>query len=254
MDAITTGMLFSLLAGLSTAVGGLTVFFIKKFRKSYLGFSLAFSTGVMITISFVEMLPEAMSTFGYVNALIAFFAGAAIAFLIDFIVPHSYIMEKFSNGSNFNPRLFRVGLLVALGLAIHNFPEGFAVFAGNLHSIGLGIIITVAIALHNIPEGISVAMPVYYATKNRKKAFFISFLSGISEPVGALIAALVLLPFLSPMLIGASLALVAGIMIYICVDELLPTAYSCANKKSHMMTFAFLLGSIVMGISLILLR
>jgi len=253
MDVILTGLLLSLFAGLSTAIGGMLVFLIKDFKKCYLAFSLAFATGVMITVSFIELLPTGIDAIGYTNALIAFFIGAAAAFLIDYFVPHNYIMENVSKGKDFNPQLFRVGLLVALGIAIHNFPEGFAVFAGNLNSLGLGIVIAVAIAIHNIPEGFAVSMPVYYATKNKRKAFFISFLSGIAEPVGAIIAALVLLPFLSAQLVGASLAFVAGIMVYICIDELLPTAYACAEGKPHTMTFAFLLGSLVMGITLILL-
>jgi len=253
MDVILTGLLLSLFAGLSTAIGGMLVFLIKDFKKCYLAFSLAFATGIMITVSFIELLPTGIESIGYSNALIAFFAGTVMAFLIDYFVPHNYVMEKVSKGKNFNPRLFRVGLLIALGLAIHNFPEGFAVFAGNLNSLGLGIVIAIAIAIHNIPEGFAVSMPVYYATKNKRKAFLISFLSGIAEPVGAVIAAIVLLPFLSAQLIGASLAFVAGIMVYICIDELLPTAYACAGGKQHTMTFAFLLGSLIMGITLILL-
>lgn len=253
MDAVLAGLLLSLFAGLSTAIGGALVFLINDFKRSYLAFSLAFATGVMITVSFIELLPTGMESFGYTNALAVFFAGAAVAFLVDYLVPHNYILEKVSNGKDFNPQLFRVGMFVALGLAIHNFPEGFAVFAGNLQSFELGIVIAIAVAIHNIPEGFAVSMPVYYATKNKKKAFLMSLLSGLAEPVGAVIAALVLLPFLSAQLIGASLAFVAGIMVYICIDELLPTAYACTDGKHHLMTFAFLLGSAVMGITLIFL-
>ena len=253
MDVIQTGLLLSLLAGLSTAVGGLIVFFIREFKNWCLAFSIAFSTGAMITISFIELLPAGIESIGFTNALAAFFAGAGAIFLIDYIIPHRYMMEKVSNNSDFNPALFKVGLFVALGIAIHNLPEGFAVFAGNLHSPELGIILAVAVAIHNIPEGIAVAIPVYYATKKRKKAFLISFLSGIAEPAAAVIAALVLLPFLSVRLVGASLAFVAGVMVYICIDELLPAVYSCPNVKTHLATFAFLLGSMVVGATLILL-
>lgn len=254
MDVILTGLLLSLLAGLSTAIGGALVFLIKDCKKSYLAFALAFATGVMLTVSFIELLPTGIGSIGYVTALALFFIGAAAAFLIDHFIPHDYILEKASKGDDFNPQLFRVGLFAALGLAIHNFPEGFAVFAGNMNSLGLGIVIAIAVAIHNIPEGFAVSMPVYCATKNKRKAFFISFLSGIVEPIGALFAALVLLPFLSAQLIGASLALVAGIMVYICIDELLPAAYASADGKQHTMTFAFLLGSLVMGATLIFLH
>jgi len=207
----------------------------------------------MITISFIELLPKGIIALGYTNALIAFFIGSIFAFFIDYFTPHNYVMEKFSDDKEFNPKLFRVGLLVALGIAIHNFPEGFAVFAGNLSSLKVGIVIAIAIAIHNIPEGFAVSMPIYYATKNKRKAFLFSLMSGIVEPIGAVIAAIVLLPFLSPQIIGVGLAFVAGVMVYICIDELLPTAYACAEGKQHTMTFAFLLGSIVMGATLILL-
>jgi ZIP family zinc transporter len=253
MNIILTGLLLSLLAGLSTAIGGALVFLIKDYKKSYLTFSLAFATGVMITVSFIELLPEGIMAIGYTNALIAFFIGSVFAFLIDYFTPHDYIMEKFSKTKDFDPKLFKVGLLVALGIAIHNLPEGFAIFAGNLSSFKFGLLITVAIAIHNIPEGFAVSMPIYYATKDKKKAFFASVYSGLAEPIGALLAALILLPFLSPQLIGASLAFVAGVMVYICIDELLPTAYACAEGKQHTMTFAFLLGSLIMGLTLILL-
>ena len=162
-------------------------------------------------------------------------------------------MEKFSKTKDFSPKLFKVGLLVALGIAIHNLPEGFAIFAGNLSSFKFGLLIAVAIAIHNLPEGFAVSMPIYYATKNKKKAFLSAVYSGLAEPIGALIAAIVLLPFLSPKLIGASLTFVAGVMVYICIDELLPTVYASCDGKQHNMTFAFLLGSLVMGLTLILL-
>ncbi|HLD59015.1 MAG TPA: zinc transporter ZupT [archaeon] len=253
MIDVFTGLFLSLLAGLATVIGGLIVFFIKKPKDAYLAFALAFSTGVMLTVSFLELLPAGILSVGYTYGLIVFFAGAAFAFLIDYVVPHRFIMEDATGNKDFDPKLFRVGMFVALGMAIHNFPEGFAVFAGSLQSIGLGITIAVAIAIHNIPEGIAVAIPVYYATKKKAKALFISFLSGITEPIGALIGALILLPFLSAQVIGASLALVAGIMVYICIDELMPAAFACARGKAHLMTFAFLLGSIVMGTALILI-
>ena len=253
MDAVIFGLLLALFAGLSTTIGGLLVFFIKDFKKCYLSFSLAFATGIMIIVSFIELLPAGIAALSYGTALIMFFVGAAIAFLIDHFIPHNYAMEK-SLDKKQDQKLFRLGLLVALGIAIHNFPEGFAVFAGNLSSLKLGLTVAVALAIHNIPEGFAVAMPIYYATKNRAKAFFAAFFSGIAEPIGALLAALILLPFLSEQLIGASLALVAGIMVYICIDELLPTAYSCSDGKQHLMTFAFLLGSMVMGATLILLN
>ncbi|MEM4663276.1 MAG: zinc transporter ZupT [Candidatus Diapherotrites archaeon] len=248
-----TGIILSFLAGFSTAMGGLLIFLIRDFKKCYLGFSLAFATGVMIMISFIELLPASIDSLGYANALLLFFAGSALAFLIDFFVPHSYLLEDGVKKVDQRTKFFRVGILAALGISIHNLPEGFAVLAGSLNSLKLGLVIAVAIAIHNIAEGFSVSMPIYYATKSRKKAFAVSFLSGLAEPIGAVIAAILLYPFLSEQLIGACLATVAGIMVYIFIDELLPVAFECVSEKQHIMTFGFFIGSTVMGITLILL-
>jgi ZIP family zinc transporter len=227
VDVIVTGLLLALVAGLSTVAGGAVIFFIKELKKSYLAFSLAFSAGVMITVSFVELLPEGIKVLGYGNALVAFFAGSAVVLLIDYFVPHEYITEKVLKTGRANSRILKTGLFVALGLAIHNFPEGFAVLAGNLQSPELGIIIAMAIAIHNIPEGIAISIPIYYATKRKRKALFITFLAGIAEPIGALIGALIL--------------------------QLLPTAVNYAEKNSHLMTGGFFFGSIVIGAVLMLL-
>ncbi|MFH1240472.1 MAG: zinc transporter ZupT [Candidatus Diapherotrites archaeon] len=254
MDAIIFGLLLAFFAGLATTVGGLVVFFIKEPKDSYLAFSLAFSTGVMITVSFIELLPEGIKILGESQGLIIFFAGAAFAFAIDYFLPHSFIAEKVTKKQVFDSKLMKTGVFVAIGLAIHNFPEGFAVFASNLHSTGLGITLAIAIALHNIPEGIAIAIPVFFATKRKRKALSLAFFAGMAEPIGALLAMLILLPFLTPTVIAISLVFVAGIMVYICIDELLPACYChCKSENSHLMTTGFLLGSIVMGATLVLL-
>ncbi|MBN1941412.1 MAG: zinc transporter ZupT [Candidatus Diapherotrites archaeon] len=253
MNAVFLGLILATFAGLSTVIGGFVVFFIKELKPKYLSFSLAFSTGVMITISFIELLPAGIETIGYAHALIGFFGGATIAFLIDYSVPHEYIMEKAVKCKTKNTALIKLCSFTAIGIAIHNFPEGFAVLAGNLQSLKLGLITSIAIAMHNIPEGVAVAIPMFFATKKKRKALWASFLSGLAEPIGALIGALILLPFLSAELVGASLAIVAGIMVYICIDELLPTAMHYAKNNTHLMTFGFLLGSAVMGATLVIL-
>lgn len=253
MDALTLGFLMAFFAGLSTAIGAAIVFLLKELKPAYLAFSLAFSTGVMMTVSFLELMPESILIVGHAHSLVFFFTGSLIALIIDYFVPHEYIMECVSGDCKHDSRLLKTGVFVALGLAIHNFPEGFAVMAGSLQSLELGIVVAIAIAMHNIPEGIAVAMPVFFSTGKKRKAFLVSFLSGMAEPVGAILAAFVLLPFLSPLVIGGSLALVSGFMVYICVDELLPTTMHYAKQNTHLMTSGFLVGSIVMGATLVML-
>lgn len=211
MNIVLTALLLSFLAGISTTIGGAIAFFIKKPTYKILSLTLGFSAGVMISVSFVELLKNSIDDIGFIYANIAFFVGILIIFLIDFLIPHEYIAEKVKAKDK---KLMKTGLLTALGIAIHNFPEGLVVFAGSLYSIKFGILLAIAIAIHNIPEGISVSIPIFYATKNRKKAFFYSFLSGICEPIGAIIAAIFLLPFIKSF-IGATLAFVAGIMVFI---------------------------------------
>ena len=148
-------------------------------------------------------------------------------------------------------RLKRAGLFTAIAICVHNFPEGIATFVSALESIEIGIAVAIAVAIHNIPEGIAVSVPIYYATSNRKKAFWYSFASGLAEPVGALLAYLLLMPFLSPMLMECTFAIVAGIMIYISLDELLPAAHQYGH--SHLVIYGLVAGMAIMALSLILL-
>ena len=251
--SIAYGLLLSLLAGLATTIGSLIVFLIKKPSFRILSLGLGFSAGVMIFISFAELLTTSIKQIGIVSANIAFFIGIIMVFLIDVIIPHEYIAELLpsSEKESFKP-LTKTGILVALGIAIHNLAEGIAVLAGSLHSIGLGIVMAVAIAIHNIPEGISVSLPIFYATKSKRKAFWLSFLSGISEPIGALLAVIFLWPFFTPYIVHGLLAFVAGIMIYISFDELLPAAHKYGEE--HIVAVGIILGMIVMSATLILLR
>jgi ZIP family zinc transporter len=175
-------------------------------------------------------------------------------FLIDFLVPHDYIDSHDHRGSHEESSggLMRIGLLTAFGIGIHNFPEGMATFAGTLEDVSLGIAIAVAIAIHNIPEGLAVSAPVYAATGSRSKAFLWSFLSGVSEPIGAAVAALILLPFLTEAVLGWVLAAVAGIMIAIAMDELAPAAKSFGSD--HAPTIGMISGMFIMALSLWLLQ
>ena len=246
---VSLALLLSFLAGISTTIGAGIAFFIKKPTHRILGLTLGFSAGVMINVSFVELLTESMDVVGFLHANFAFFVGMAIIFAIDVLVPHEYISEKVESK---DPKLMRTGILTALGIGIHNFPEGFATFAGSLYSIEVGVLLAVAITIHNIPEGISVYMPVFYATGNKRKAFLYSFASGIFEPIGAVIAAVFLLPFVTDYLIGCVLAFVAGIMVYISLDELLPAAHKYGEE--HLVAMGVISGMAVSLFSLIMLR
>jgi len=243
------------IAGLSTGIGSAIAYFIKKPKMKYLCFSLGLSAGIMLYISFVELLPEAFQNIGEIWGLYAFFVGMIVIGIIDLIIPdfenpHHY-KQIDTDKSKVDKKLMRVGLFTALAVAIHNFPEGLATFSSTLVTVELGILITFAIAIHNIPEGISVSMPIYYATGDKKKAFFYSFLSGFSEPLGAVIGFIVLMPFLSEWLLSFLLAFVAGIMVYISVDELLPSAHEYGH--GHCAILGLISGMFIMAMSLLIL-
>ncbi|MFH0876354.1 MAG: ZIP family metal transporter [archaeon] len=170
--------------------------------------------------------------------------------MIDIFIPHSYEAENACNPEKEKCELKRCGMLIAIGITIHNFPEGIAVFFSSLVNMHLGLTIAIAIALHNIPEGIAVAMPIYYATNSKKQAFLFSFISGIAEPIGAIFAYLILKEFLSSTLLYTLLAAVAGIMIFISFDELLPQAFK--QKNNHLTIAGIFLGMAVVAVSLLL--
>lgn len=273
MEAIEPGSFwfaFALTAatGLSTGIGGLLALFARRTNTRFLSVALGFSAGVMIYVSMVEILPEAMrslagemgSRSGLWAAVVAFFGGMLIIAVIDKMVPsaenpheaHSVEeMEDPTMSGTHNHRLLRMGLLTALAIAIHNFPEGVATFLAALHDPALGVPIAIAIALHNIPEGIAVSVPVYYATGSRIKAFWYSFLSGVAEPIGALVGYMVLVTILNEMMLGIAFAAVGGIMVFISLDGLLPAAREFGEH--HLSMYGVVSGMAVMAVSLVLL-
>jgi len=250
-DTILTAFLFSLIAGLSTGLGSLVAFFIKDFKHRHLSVLMGFSAGVMIQISFMELLFSAVVETGFLIANISFFLGIATIAAIEFLIPHEYEEEKLTDKEKKDKRLMKTGLLVSAGIAIHNFPEGIITLFGTIKDPHLGLVLLIAIALHNIPEGISVSTPIYYATKNRKKAFLWSLLSGISEPIGAIIGFFVLFPFINPFVLNMALAFVAGIMVFISFDELLPLSLS--HGEAHLAITSLFLGMLTMTAVLFLL-
>lgn len=257
---IFLAFLLTVLAGLSTGIGSLIALLAKRTNTSFLSASLGFSAGIMIYVSFMEMMPEAIkhlnSEFGEKSGtllmIIAFFSGIAFINLIDFLVPESVNPHEMQGIEDMNKKskLKRTGIMVALSIAIHNFPEGIATFTAALGSLDIALPIAAAIAIHNIPEGIAVAVPIYQSTGSRKKAFWFSFLSGLAEPLGALVAYLVLLKFWNPAINGFVLAGVSGIMVFISLDELLPSAEKYG--KHHISISGLIAGMLVMALSLYL--
>lgn len=256
------------LAGLATGIGGAIGFFVRRTNTRLLTFLLGLSAGVMIFISFVELFADAQEsladahggTTGKLYALAAFFGGIGIAMLIDKLVPEEENPHETRGAeelSSENSResggvsagtMKRSGWLFMLAIGIHNFPEGMATFAAGLSGLSLGIPIAIAVALHNIPEGITVSVPIFYATGSRKKAFWYSFVAGLAEPVGALVGMLVLFPFLSPTVLAVLFAAVAGIMVFISFDELLPMSERWGHH--HLSIYGIGAGMLLMGATL----
>jgi len=284
MEIYIFPFLLTLFAGLCTGIGGLMAQLSKGYNTKFLSVSLGFSAGVMIYVSFIEIIPKALDSLSalyaeetaYMITIASFFGGIAVIGLVDAFVPSTYNPHeikdpKATSGSmmlevdidNANPyhepqedphrsnQLLRLGLFSALAIAIHNFPEGLATFIASIEDTGLGISIAIAIAIHNIPEGVAIAVPVYYATKNRKKAFSYSLLAGLAEPLGAIIGYAVLYTIFTESAFGIIFASVAGIMVYISLDELLPSAEKYGEH--HMAMVGLISGMIVMALSLILL-
>ncbi|MEA1963544.1 MAG: zinc transporter ZupT [Candidatus Aerophobetes bacterium] len=262
----------TLFAGLSTGIGSCIAFFAKKSKVGFLSLGLGFSAGVMIYISFVEILRKSKESIAALSGakfaswitVGGFFLGMVITALIDKVIPErenphevrsdhdlDLLKNKEASSDDVSSRsLMKTGIFTALAIAVHNFPEGLVTFFGALVDPVFGISIAVAIAIHNIPEGISVSVPIFYATNNRRKAFIYSFLSGLAEPIGALVGYFVLRPFLTDVVVGVLFSAVAGIMVYTSLDELLPTARKYG--KGHTAILGLVLGMAVMALSLLL--
>jgi ZIP family zinc transporter len=256
----------TLFAGLSTGFGSALAFFARRTNTKLLSAALGFSAGVMIYVSFVEIFPKAKECLvaelgrvaGYWTTALAFFGGIVFIGIIDKLVPSFENPHEVHRAEEMDvpelaakfKKLYRMGLFTALAIAIHNFPEGLATFVSAIKDTKLGMAIALAIAIHNIPEGVAVSIPIFYATGNRRKAFVYSFLSGLAEPVGALIGYAVISWFFNDMVFGILFASVAGIMVFISLDELLPTAREYGQH--HLAAYGLVLGMMVMAVSLLL--
>ena len=222
-------LVLSTAAGMATLLGAAIIFFAKSDSKKLLSGTLGFSGGIMITVSLIELFPSSQEVtsasmgdfLGTVVSIACMMGGVLLARLMDNLVPHE---TSNVNECRQHKNLLRVGMVSAAAIFVHNFPEGIATFMAGYQDINLGLTLAVAIAMHNIPEGVAVALPIYCGTGSKKKALLYTFVAGIAEPVGALIAWLILAPVLSEFLMGIIFAAVAGIMLYISFEELLPSS------------------------------
>lgn len=259
-QTILIAFLLTVFAGLSTGIGSLIAFMAKRTNTNFLSFALGLSAGVMIYVSFMEMLPQSLQYLtesfgdktGMLYLILGFFGGIILIALIDFLIPESSNPHEMHGVEEMKKRngLKQTGIITAITIAIHNFPEGIATFMSALTSLEIAIPITAAIAIHNIPEGIAVAVPIYHSTGSKKNAFWLSFASGLAEPLGAVIAFLFLIPFWSTTLNAFVLSAVSGIMVYISLDELLPSAEKYG--KHHHSIIGLVIGMAAMAISLYL--
>jgi len=261
-------ILLATLAGLSTGIGGLVSIFFKRTNNKVLSLMLGFSAGIMIYISFIELYQESQTNLcnihgtvsGKILTVLSFFFGITLMAFINELIPkpnHPHRARKIESiykngipsGIKNKDKLFRTGIFTAIAVTLHNFPEGLASYVSTMKSPALGISIALAIAIHNIPEGIAISIPVYYATGSRKKAFFAALFSGLTEPLGAVMAMAVLGRFITDTLFGIIFGAVAGIMVYISLDELLPT--SREYGENNLSLLGLMLGMAVMAISVI---
>lgn len=263
----------TLLAGLSTGIGSLIAVFAKRTDRNWLSVTMGFSAGVMLYVSFIDIFPKALEhltvSFGETRAnwytVLAFFGGMLLVAIIDRLIPQyenphemtaSDTIEELEEEHKVGPKskkasFYKMGVVTALAIGIHNFPEGMATFIATYQDLALGISIALAIALHNIPEGIAVSIPIYYASGSKRKAFFYSFISGISEPIGALAAYFLFRNYFNDVVFGLAFAAVGGVMVFISLDQLLPAAQKYG--KHHMTIYGLLAGMAVMALSVLLL-
>ncbi|HKM19185.1 MAG TPA: zinc transporter ZupT [Aliarcobacter sp.] len=274
LETFLFATMLTFLAGFATSIGAILAFFSKKDNYFILSIGMGFSAGVMIYVSFMEILVKSRESFtqlygsaitGEFLTIICFFIGIILTAFIDKIIPEDLNPHEPKSDNQLqelkpntkaslitNSKLRRTGIFTAIAIAIHNFPEGFATFVSALENPTVGITIAFAIAIHNIPEGMAVSLPIYHATGDKKKAFWYATLSGLAEPLGALVGFFLLLPFMGESTLAIVFGIVAGIMVYISFDELLPASRVYGN--AHTTIVGISLGMFVMAISLVLFK
>ena len=264
MGEYSLPLLLTTIGGLATGLGSLASLFFRDIERSKLSIAMGFASGVMIYISFAELLEESIEAVGFLQANLAFFGGILFMMLVDFLIPHTYLAEQILHSpetagevlseeekkkKDEDKEVLSAGLMTAIGIALHNFPEGIIVFISAVHDIRLGFTLMIAVALHNIPEGFSIGMPIFYATDDRRKTFGYSLAAGLAEPIGALLVLLLFGGFLTEYIVHLALGGVAGIMVFVSLDELLPLAFS--DGDAHEVTAGILVGMFAMFITLV---
>lgn len=255
---VLSAFALTLMAGMATGIGSIMALFAKRTNTKFLAGSLGFSAGVMIYVSMAEILQKSKNYLigisgeihGNYYAVASFFAGILIIGIIDWLIPSTEGDIGNLKEHSKEDTLKRMGFMTALAIGIHNFPEGMATFTSALKDPHLGIAIAIAIAIHNIPEGIATSVPIYFSSGSRKKAFLVSFFSGITEPLGAVLGYLLLRPFFNDMMFGILFGIIAGIMVFISIEELLPMARE--YDKSKVTIIGFVVGMVIIALSLLM--
>jgi len=246
MTDVASIVLLSILAGLGTGIGGLIVLVRKPGEKLFV-FLIGLASGLMLMLSFMELLYDSLNISGLFAAAVGFIAGTLVLFFLDILLPHKHVVNE---QGIIKPKMFRAGTLIAIGISLHNLPEGIAIATGYFFAPEIGLIIAIIIALHNIPEGMAIALPIRMSGASKWVAFRIALLSGLAEPVGAVIALIFLTAL--PELMPFALSFAAGVMVFITMDELIPIAHEHGHE--HFTSFGLIVGFILTLVLLALIR
>lgn len=266
MNEMMFALSLTLIAGVATGAGSLVVLFSKIKNSKFLSACLSFAAGVMLYVAFAEILVESFEDLkdgfgngvGYLIATVSFFVGILIMAGIDKFIPQGDEVTELNQSDSLDKRneqeLKRTGIMSAIAIAVHNFPEGIIVFIAAIHDPAMGIAIALAIVIHNIPEAIAMAAPIYYSTGSKAKAFLISLGAGLAQPVGALVAWFFLQNIFEDIenVFGIIFAVVAGIMVFVAVHQLLPAAHKFG--KHHLVMKWLFAGMAIMAVSLVALE
>ncbi|RZC49442.1 hypothetical protein C5167_017873 [Papaver somniferum] len=263
---VLIALALSMLGGLSTSLGALVVILNDAPNLKMLGLLQGFAAGLMLSISFLDLAHNAINSIGFLKGNVWFFGGVIFFAIVSSFIPEPTLAPAVDGKSKkksgdaggkdmLNKHRRQVlfsGIITAIGISLHNFPEGMAVFLGSMKGLRVGINLAFAIALHNIPEGVAVALPVYFATQSKWQAFKLATLSGLAEPLGVIIVAYLFPSSLNPEILEGLLGGVGGVMAFLTLHEMLPLAFGYAGPKQAVK--AVFLGMAFMSASLYFLE